>query len=208
MGYNLYITRKRIWSDDGIGIPFEEWEAFVKSDPKLSFAADEPQTVVFTESTSDWLTWSRGNLYTKNPSNEVINEMVRIGISLNARVLGEDGETYKGNGDVVPPATHGLLRRMRRWWNDRPLSKPRDIEIVENPFRVGDRVKDIFGDQRVGTVRSVDAKAMHGLGVIVVDYDNGHTGRSCCIGHGLEALDEGRSEAFDVSKQSHHPNEN
>ena len=205
MGYNLYITRRSDWSDDGIQIPFEELTAFVESDPKLTFTTDDPETAVLTGSETDWLTWNRGNIYTKNPNEHLVDEMVRIAASLNARVQGDDGETYEGSQVVLPPTPPGLVERIRLWWNDRRQTTSADIDLVESPFQVGDRVKDIFGDQCVGTVRRVDVKANRGLGLIVVDYDDGRTGKWLCIGHGLVSLDE--SAHFDASDQSHHSND-
>jgi hypothetical protein len=54
----------------------------------------------------------------------------------------------------------------------------------EAPFAVGDKVRDLYG--RTAEVVSLDAGAQHGLGELVIVYDDDGSLRTCQFtGHGL-----------------------
>ena len=44
-----------------------------------------------------WLDYVRGDIYTKNPTDEMVDKMVQIAKTLGAKVLGEEDEEYLGN---------------------------------------------------------------------------------------------------------------
>lgn len=100
MGYDLHITRRDDWSDEGaLGeITIDEWLAYVAS--RRGWRINHVNGPAFAEFTleqgaePDWLNWERGNIKTKNPSKALIAEMIRIANHFNAKVQGDDGETY------------------------------------------------------------------------------------------------------------------
>lgn len=47
-----------------------------------------------------WLGWSHGEIWTKNPSDELIRYMITIAPKFNARVRGDEGEFYRTTEDV------------------------------------------------------------------------------------------------------------
>ena len=98
MGYDLHITRKEEWSEDGLNITIDEWLSMVENDPELSI--DERNGPCFAmwkplHSCGEyWLDWFEGNIYTKNPDQVVICKMIEIAHLFDARVQGDDGEIY------------------------------------------------------------------------------------------------------------------
>ena len=112
MGYDLHITRAQDWScNEGHEITPAEWLHVVQQDP--SFKLDELQGPYFVLWTGDrecgksgypdaWFDWYAGNITTKNPDSPMIKKMVQIARKLNARVQGDDGETYTGNEEGYP----------------------------------------------------------------------------------------------------------
>ena len=189
MGYDLHITRKKRWTDEEGLIPVQEWLRIVASDPALVQDPNDPNAAFFGDSELEWLTWNRGTIYTKNPSERIVNEMIRLASDLNAVVMGDDGEVYERGGKVNPAAAPRLWERVRNWWRDR-VSKTASLPSVESPFRVGDRVRDIFGDQNVASITKIDLRANNGLGSIEVRYDDGRVGKWFCVGHGLEPVED------------------
>ena len=73
MGYDLHITRKEFWADDGgPEIPLEEWVALVKADPSIQ--PDDknpgPNNYVFQYGQNACPLWwedDLGEIHTKNP---------------------------------------------------------------------------------------------------------------------------------------------
>jgi hypothetical protein len=111
MGYHVHITRERngVASD----IPLEEWLRHVENSPELEFEKPEGDDVAskFTRSVhaarwsgasveDAWLGWSSGEIWTKNPSEELIGYMIEIAPKFGARVRGDEGEYYRTLEDV------------------------------------------------------------------------------------------------------------
>ena len=116
MGYNLHITRKEDWFDGSKNedISPEEWVEYVKGDPELQVdgfmnvkATDIDGTMknekrdIFVWTTysklkenGGWIYYDHGNITVKNPDNEFIHKMKLIAQSLQAKVVGDDGELY------------------------------------------------------------------------------------------------------------------
>jgi hypothetical protein len=189
MGYDLHITRKNDWTDEEHPIAVDEWRQTIASDPRLVQDPNDPDTAFLVDAQVEWLTWNRGTIYTKNPSERMVDEMIRLASNLNARVLGDDGEEYQPERKVVPAPGRNVMERVRNWWTDR-TAKIAPLEPVEAPFQVGDRVREIFGDQNPGTIAKIDATANNGLGTIVVNYNDGRVGSWFCVGHGLELRED------------------
>jgi hypothetical protein len=98
MGYDVHITRRSTWADDdGPAITFDEWCAYVATDPQVQPDPVNKSTdfLVFTGDGQPWpLWWWRGEVYTKRPDRAAIAKLVQIAGRLNARVLGDDDEVY------------------------------------------------------------------------------------------------------------------
>ena len=105
MGYDLHITRRRYWPDEGSDITADEWLAYVRRDSELRLQPENgPHYAVWSgpsELSDPWLNWSSGEIYTKHPDPALIDKMVAIARELRATVQGDDGELYQG-GDQVP----------------------------------------------------------------------------------------------------------
>jgi hypothetical protein len=99
VGYDLHITRRDNWFDAGDDISADEWLKYVESDPDLSI--DESNGKYFAIWKEDWLDWSRGEIYTKDPRRNLIEKMIQIANRLNAKVQGDEGEIYV-DGSQVP----------------------------------------------------------------------------------------------------------
>ncbi len=112
MGYDLHITRRAYWLEEGNDIALEEFVERVRRDAEFKYpgqlgdvSADWCSSKTCSES---WLHWENGQIYTKNPDPEFINKMVSLAGSLGAKVRGDDGEIYRSATDVLhepPPAS-------------------------------------------------------------------------------------------------------
>src|SRR5687768_15774630 len=158
MGYNLYITRRRNWHDEGgPSITVDECRKYVEACPELF--------------------WNDGNIEAKNPDEALIGKMASIATSLGARVQGEEGETYDQAGAAHPAAPPGFIDRLKGLWSRMTTAPMTPMDASQLPFKVGDRVREILVG-RTGTVAAIDLKAEHGMGLITVKYDDGGVGRS------------------------------
>jgi hypothetical protein len=109
MGYHVSITRERNGSESDI--PLDDWLAHVRASPELEFetATGTDKASEFTRSIhaarwsgaeDAWLGWSHGEIWTKNPSEELIRYMIDIAPKFAARVRGDEGEFYRTIEDV------------------------------------------------------------------------------------------------------------
>jgi hypothetical protein len=78
-----------------------------------------------------------------------------------------------------------MIKTFARWWSNMISPGATPLNAAQLPFKVGDRVQDIFGDKNTGTVTRIDVRAEHGLGLITVKYDDGREIYSAAIAHGL-----------------------
>jgi hypothetical protein len=84
MGYNIHITRRKEWSDDGDDISLGEWLDVVRHDPELSLVDATDYDVVWTspDGFQEWLLFSDGRIFKKRPAQEVfartIDKIVQI----------------------------------------------------------------------------------------------------------------------------------
>lgn len=106
MGYDLHITRKDCWAEeeDSRSITLPEWQAYVAGDPEVIADPENPNedNYVYIRAAGNWPLWFNprlGNIYTKNPEQDVIDKMVKIAQTLNARVQGDDQEFYDFTGN-------------------------------------------------------------------------------------------------------------
>ena len=123
MSYELHITRKEKWSDENSqdnSISLDEWEKYVASDSEMrqenSAEIMTPDQKVIRlkaeglsvwnghpENVKVWFDWYRGRISVKNPDDYMVEKMLRVSKVFNARVLGDEGETYNRNekGEII-----------------------------------------------------------------------------------------------------------
>ena len=111
MGYDLHITRREQWSDEGDDIPFEEFVSHVRGDCEFKYPGqmgdDSADWHSPKSSYESWLCWADGQIYTKNPEAEFVDKMVAVARALRAKVQGDDGEVYLSAAEIQrdkPPA--------------------------------------------------------------------------------------------------------
>lgn len=134
MGYELHITRKTEWHDEGgTPITLEEWIAYVRSDPEMrldGFAeattsegavlrVEDPSLAVWVAYSADgvggnhaWMQHVDGNVSAKSPDRQIVAKMWRIAQALGARVVGDEGEEYGPDGYEVKPQAKSFWRRL------------------------------------------------------------------------------------------------
>ena len=137
MGYEVHITRKQNWFDEGPEISLADWLDVVRADPEMrndgyAEATVEEGSVLGIEdpSMSVWLAYSghlqggnmawiwrsHGNVVTKNPDEEMLRKMALIAQSLSAKVQGDEGEVYGINGQLIAEAVPSPHRSPKAWW--------------------------------------------------------------------------------------------
>jgi hypothetical protein len=115
MGYDIHITRRAFWIDEGNDITLDEFICYVRSDAEFKYpglAGDDSANWRSPNSGYEsWLCWSDGQIYTKNPEPEFIDKIVSVAKALLAKAQGDDGEVYlsateiqKGEAEPSKPA--------------------------------------------------------------------------------------------------------
>jgi hypothetical protein len=98
MGYDLHITRRKLWLDAGDDISFDEFVSHVSNDPEFRYPGENGEDFADWRSPrsgyESWLCWTEGQIDTKNPEPEFIDKMVAVARALRAQVQGDDGEVY------------------------------------------------------------------------------------------------------------------
>jgi hypothetical protein len=115
MGYDVHITRADDWFKSKYKpIMLEEWLSLVDQDTEMRFDGIAEAVVsggvlrVEGEGLSVWTAYSKhgeggnmawfdfaeGRVVVKNPDDEILAKMKQIAQVFNARVVGDDGETY------------------------------------------------------------------------------------------------------------------
>lgn len=126
MGYDLHITRREFWADDGDDIGADEWRAYCDTDASLELVgsvratSDLGDEVEFiSDHLAEWIhpsppkgfaadkepytvpfDFRRGSIVVKNPDAEIIEKMCQIADALGAHVQGDDGELYRPDGST------------------------------------------------------------------------------------------------------------
>ncbi|MBN2711648.1 MAG: hypothetical protein JXR97_04340 [Planctomycetes bacterium] len=121
MGYELYITKKACWFEDGPVISLQEWQYYVANDPDIrmdNFAEAENTSgeVIRIEcpGIAIWEKWSKngvdgcyawmnynessGTISVSHPDQEIIGKMWEIAQHFSAIVQGEECEIYDRDG--------------------------------------------------------------------------------------------------------------
>ena len=142
MGYDLHITRRKDWSQDepqNTDIKLEEWISFIEQDPELQLSDAYRIKVPGNENESqvapgycEWINhplderpsfvYSSGCISTKNPDEDTVRKILLISKVLNAKVQGDDGETYElsSNGEIInnpdPLVDSNEIAEKKPWW--------------------------------------------------------------------------------------------
>jgi hypothetical protein len=99
MGYDLRITRRKDWCDEGCDITTDEWPAYIATDPQLRLDPSSTRHGVIMDIKCQypdlWLEWWEGCIYAKNPDERILTKMLQIASALQAKVQGDDGEVYR-----------------------------------------------------------------------------------------------------------------
>ena len=105
-GYNVYITKKEFYLNDGECIPKQEWNTYLETDPTITadLQNSEKDFLVSIDEQEFSLWYDDRNscdLLTKNPTPEAIGKMIDISKKLKATVQGEESEIYLTPNDVI-----------------------------------------------------------------------------------------------------------
>jgi hypothetical protein len=190
MGYSVYITRRQNWYDAaGSTISLEEWQALIDADPEFLWSPELGGNFavwgVGGRDNQQWICWDAGNLESKHPDDAMVQKLCSLASSLGATVQGEGGEIYRSGATSQVHMPVPFAERARAIWLNL-LARFRPPSAESPGFEVGARVRDYRG--RVGTVTRLDLRAESGLGVILVQYDDGCLEASSAIAHSLEPL--------------------
>ncbi len=132
MGYDLHITRAESWiNSEETPISLDEWREYVNNDPEIKIDPvnnhrDDELIVlwfgedgIYNELDDRWFCWNEGQIYTKNPDNAAMRNMIQIANTLNAKLQGDEDEEYHANGEIwtlesidAPP---GFFHRLGSW---------------------------------------------------------------------------------------------
>lgn len=120
MGYDLHITRREYWSDEGNDITAQEWLDYIERDPELSLYSQNGSYFAIWKLEGSQkgylLDWFQGEIFTKNPDQILIDKMVKIAHNLNAVVQGDDGELYDENIQIADKSISGLTLNKKESW--------------------------------------------------------------------------------------------
>lgn len=115
MGYDLHISRVDPWHDaESNPITLDEWAIYVAADPEMrmdGYAEAEVDGGILRiegeglavwvlysghgkEGNMAWFDYRRGRIVVKNPDDEIITKMKAIATHFQAKVLGDEGESY------------------------------------------------------------------------------------------------------------------
>jgi hypothetical protein len=110
MGYELHVTRASDWLDaEEHPVPEAEWLALVARDPELRRDMEShydrrgPNGTIVRLHPVEWLGdpsgetvfwYDKGEITTKNPTDDAIAKLKSIAVALSASLFGDDGEEY------------------------------------------------------------------------------------------------------------------
>jgi len=120
MGYELHITRKAFWADQGDDIREEEWREAIAADSELELRPDKGPNAAMWKGTSTraepLLDWAFGNVVASDPDRAFIDKMVGVAARLDARVQGVNGEFYNLCDAAIDDSTPTLRETVSSWF--------------------------------------------------------------------------------------------
>ena len=158
MGYNVRFEKAEIPGASQDQFNEREWQSFQAKYPTLDYAY-----------------FAGGSITCKNPSEDQLKDLARIAYRQGWRLRGDDGEYYDEHGNVIAetPAKQGFFSAVKSAFANARAAREleRDMQGVECPFKVGDRVRNTH--RRGGVVTRIDKRANSGLGIIEVTFPDG-----------------------------------
>ena len=122
MGYDIHITRRKLWFDKGDDIARDEFARQVRGDPEFRYPGENGDDNADWRSPKtgyeSWLCWSDGQIDTKNPEPEFIDKMVAVGA-------------------IFTPRFRGTMERFtcpRRRYSRRRLSRLQPRHVLHDPL--------------------------------------------------------------------------
>ncbi|EPF80461.1 hypothetical protein GCM10025882_33300 [Acinetobacter gyllenbergii] len=104
-GYDLHITKKEFYFNEGECITPAEWHAYMMLDPsvKSDLQNSAQDFLILIDKQEIPLIYSHDScsLSIKNPSPEVIRKMIEIANKLHATVQGDDAEIYITPEEII-----------------------------------------------------------------------------------------------------------
>src|SRR5437773_6087542 len=134
MGYDLHITRRKEWIEEGDDITFEEFVRQVQGDVEFRYPGENGDDYADWHSSKSgyesWLGWSDGQIHTKNPEPEFIDKMIAVARELHAKVQGDDGEVYLSATEIQKqagePTVETICQRTRAIENNTAVDSARE----------------------------------------------------------------------------------
>ena len=201
MPYDLHIVRTKNWLEASRApITKQEVNGLIAGDPELEWSTthyvdmnDNPGTmtryymIAWRGHPCFW--WYRDQIQCSGPDRAQQVKLARMARALNAVVVGDDGEIYDGEGGPSRQPAASFRERVAGWFARLRPQRRLGTEHPPLPFRVGDRVRDPWGNEH--TVTSIDPQAEHGMGVIRTRRRNDGTEHAhAMISHGLELVSD------------------
>jgi len=104
-GYNVYITKKEFYLNDGECITKQDWNTYLETDPNIKLDVKNPEDDYLVsldgEEFSLWYDYNSCDLITKNPTPKTIGKMIDISKKLKATVQGEESEIYLTPDEII-----------------------------------------------------------------------------------------------------------
>lgn len=98
MSYHLYIKRNSQHKDRVGEIALRDWLAAVERDDAFSFIVNEGDSgsAIFDGAKDpEQMIWSNGNIDVDTPSEPMLAKMVELANSLDAKIVGPTGDSYR-----------------------------------------------------------------------------------------------------------------
>ena len=196
MAYDLHIVRTKNWLEaSSAPISKQDVDALIASDPELTWstadyvemrddagAVTRYYMIIWRGQPCFW--WYRDQIQCSGPDEAQQAKLVQMARALDAFAVGDDGETYGEDGGLPHLQTVSFGERVAGWLARLRSQRQPVIEHQPLPFGVGDRVRDLWGNEH--TVMSIDPTAGHGLGVIRTRRGDGTEHEYAMSAHGLE----------------------
>ncbi|EFF82325.1 hypothetical protein GPS63_05450 [Acinetobacter haemolyticus] len=104
-GYDVHITKKEFYFNEGECITLAEWQSYMKTDPSVIVDPQNSEQGFIVSINKQvfplWYSYDSCDLTTKNPSLEAITKMIEIAKRLNATVQGDEAEIYIAPDNVI-----------------------------------------------------------------------------------------------------------
>jgi len=196
MAYDLHVVRTQNWLEaSSAPVTKQDVDALIAGDPELGWSTTDyvdmsddagvaTRYYMITWRGAPCFWWYRDEIRCADPDEAQQSKLVQMAQALDAFAVGDDGEIYGADGGAPRQPAASFRERVASWLARlRPQRRP-VIEHPPLPFRVGDTVRDPWGNEH--TVISIDPKAEHGMGVIRTRASGDTEHAHAMIAHNLE----------------------